>query len=49
MARMGDNEMCSTHATINKIGSKFNTVTLDRSDSVTESLLSKVAEIIQFQ
>ena len=32
MARMGANDMHSVGATTNKIGSKFNTVTLDTSD-----------------
>ena len=31
IVRMGDNNMRSTHATTNKIGSKFNTVSIDRS------------------
>ena len=31
MARMGVNDMRGVRATTNKIGSKFNTVTLDRS------------------
>ena len=31
MARMGVNDMRGAHTTTNKIGSKFNTVTLDRS------------------